>query len=137
MWLLFLSCYSESKIDSGIYRGDDRFCDTPDEAFLEMIVEDGVSGSNGRLEGQLIAPDAANPTDTTIIGNATYILDNIGSGGGEHLDYTGPLGDIRITLGAGLWDLQVEGPTGCRQQMEITIDAGSIHQLCVPIYSSE
>ena len=26
---------------------------------------------------------------------------------------------------------------GCRQQMEITIDAGSIHQLCVPIYCNE
>ena len=49
------------------------------------MIEDGVTGSNGRLEGQLIAPDQPNPTDSVLIGNATYVLDNLGSGGGEHL----------------------------------------------------
>ena len=134
IWFLLAACYSESKLDSGIYLGDDRFCDTPDEALSEVVIENSVAGSNGRLEGQLIAPDESNPTDSVLIGNATYVLDNLGSGGGEHLDYAGPLGDIRVTLGEGDWQLQVEGPTGCYQDMEITIDAGSIHQLCIPLF---
>jgi hypothetical protein len=137
MWLVLMACYSESKLDTSIYIGDDRFCDDPAEALDEVIIEDSVSGSNGRLEGQLIAPDAPNPTDSTVIGGTTYILDNLGSGGGEHLEYAGPLGDIRITLGGGSWELQLEGPTGCRNQMEIEIEAGSIHQLCIPIYCEE
>ena len=97
------------KIDSGFYLGDDRFCDTPDEALSEVVIEDGVTGSNGRLEGQLIAPDQPNPTDSVLIGNATYVLDNLGSGGGEHLDYAGPLGDIRVTLGEGDWQTPSRG----------------------------
>ena len=132
---LILACQETEKYDSDdIFAPQDIFCDNfAEEANVFEVTEGGASGSNGRLEAQLIV-DADNPRDKTIIGNATYILESIDVGGGERLGQASPLGEIQVTLGAGDWLIRIEGVTGCSNEMEFTIQAESTHALCLPVY---
>ena len=132
---LILACQDTQKdAADDIFAPEDIFCDNfSEEADVLEITEGGASGSNGRLEAQLIV-DAENPRDKTKIGNATYILESIDVGGGERLGQASPLGEIQVTLGAGDWMIRIEGVTGCSNEREFTIEAEKTHSLCLPVY---
>ena len=135
--LLFvlLACNdTEKNENTDIFEPEDIFCDNfAEEAGVLETTDGGASGSNGRLEAQLIV-DTDNPRDKTIIGNATYILESIDVGGGERLGQASPLGEIKVTLGAGTWAIRIEGVSGCSNEMDFTIEAEKTHALCLPIY---
>ena len=135
LFFVLFACQDTGKNDdTDIFEPEDIFCDNfADEAGVLEINDGGASGSNGRLEAQLIV-DTDNPRDKTIIGNATYILESIDVGGGERLGQASPLGEIQVTLGAGDWAIRIEGVTGCSNEMEFTIEAEKTHSLCLPVF---
>ena len=121
-------------LDSGFYQPLDIFCDDIEEAGTVDIFEGGASGSNGRLEAQLISA-TGKARDTNIIGNATYILESIDVGGGQRQGQATPLGEILVTLGAGNWSLRVQSVSGfCSNDLEFEITAESTHKSCIPLY---
>ena len=134
--LLFTGCLIGKNQDSAYFDAPDVFCDDFSEAGTESYTEVESLGSNGRLEAQLIV-DSSNPRDTSIVGNATYFLESLDVGGGENQYQAGHLGDLSNTLGAGNWEMQIEGITGCSNQLSLVIEAGQTLQMCIPLYCSE
>ena len=130
--LMALSCFEQEK-DTGLFVPLDVFCDDVSEAGLINIKEGGATGSNGRLEAQLIS-DTGSARDASVIGNATYILESLDVGGGERLGQANPLGEIDVTLGEGRWSLRVEGVTGCSNDIQFEIRAEMTHEMCVVLF---
>ena len=132
MLLLFLGIGCIDKYEDSGYTSD-LFCDEFSEAGTINLLDGGATGSNGRLEAQLVT-EADNARDSSIIGNATYILESLDVGGGERLGQAGPLGDIQITLGEGNWSMRLEGVTGCSHELEFMIEAEKTLEMCLPLY---
>lgn len=137
MLLLFLfACEEQDKAYQGPDgSGIDIFCDEFSEAGMVNEYEfDSVS--SGRLEAQLIV-DVENPRDTSLIGNATYTMENLEVGGGEQLDQADPLGALSKTLGEGEWNLRIEGAEGCNNEIIIDVQAGVLLEMCIPLNCAE
>ena len=134
--LILLSCGEQEKAYEGpTGSGVDIFCDEYAEAGTSAV-SDFDSTSSGRLEAQLIV-DVENPRDTSIVGNATYTVENVQVGGGEQLDQADPLGSLSKTLGAGEWILRVEGADDCSNELTVNIEAGIRLEMCIPLYCPE
>ena len=133
LFALFACDIGSKSLDSGFYQPLDIFCDDMDEAGTLELIDGGASGSNGRLEAQLIS-STGNARDTNIIGNATYILESIDVGGGQRQGQATPLGEILVTLGAGNWSLRVQSASGfCSNDLEFEISAETTHKSCIPL----
>ena len=135
LWVIS-ACFIEQYEETG-YAAPGVFCDNFSEAGTENYLKGGASGSNGRLEAQLVI-DSDNSRNTSVIGSATYILESLDVGGGESMGQADPLGLIGVTLGSGNWKMRLEGGSGsCTHQVEFSILAGKTLQLCLPLYCDD
>jgi hypothetical protein len=134
--ILLFACEDQDKVYEGPSgSGIDIFCDDFSEAGMSNEYEFD-SATSGRLEAQLIV-DEDNPRDTSLIGNATYTMENLVVGGGEQLDQANPLGALSKTLGEGEWNLRIEGADGCSNEITVDIQAGVLLEMCIPLYCLE
>ena len=119
-------------LDSGFYEPLDIFCDDMEEAGTIDLIDGGASGSNGRLEAQLISA-TGEARDTNIIGNAVYILESIDVGGGQRQGQA-TLGEARHLRSRQLVTQSSKRIGFCSNELEIQIEAEKTHKSCVPIY---
>ena len=98
-----------------------------------FLVKPAVDGSAGKTT----IVDVENPRDTSLIGSATYTMENLQVGGGEQLDQADPLGALSKTLGEGEWNLRIEGAEGCSNEITVDVEAGVLLEMCIPLYCTE
>lgn len=116
--------------------GSDIFCNEFADAGDEQSIPDDALVGSGRLKMQLVV-DRGNPKDTSIVGNATYVIKNPEIGGGQQLGETSPLGEFTKTLGPGTWNVAITGGEGCENTVEAVIEAGMQLEMCVALYCEE
>ena len=136
LMLIWLACGDQKEAYQGpTGEGIDIFCDEFAEAGLVNELPFN-SASSGGLEAQLII-EGDTPKDLSIIGNATYTVTNLEVGGGEQLDQADPLGVLSKTLGAGQWEIRVEGADECSNEVTVDIEAGVLLEMCLALYCPE
>ena len=135
LMLIWLACADQKAAYQGpTGEGIDIFCDEFSEAGDTNELPFN-SASSGRLEAQLII-EGDDPKDRSIIGNATYML-KPPQGGGESLNQADALGFLSKTLGAGQWEIRVEGADECSNEVTVDIEAGVLLEMCLALYCPE